>query len=170
MIKVDEIYEELDFLGKEQMVLFNPSNRLEQPCFFIKESEAIIEALIDKKYLDFQIRYFTLGRVTPYLFFLIFDEKEYDIYGHWINVHSKEQRKRYIEMNFKEYIYIAFIDSNNQVKHVDAYENPLRGRIGELFSKENCKIKWSQQDFEGTVKECTYDYTRKSFFKEALQE
>jgi len=38
MLKVGEIYEGLDFLGTEEMGLFNPSDKLEQPCFFIKES------------------------------------------------------------------------------------------------------------------------------------
>lgn len=169
MIKKEEIYDELDFLKFGEMLLLNPNDKLEQPCFFIKERDAKIEELINRKYISYEVRFFTVGRVIANIILFIFDEDNENIYGQWINIYNKTDKKNFIELNFKENIYIVLIDKNNIVKHIDIYENPFRNNVRKIFKKDNKKVVWSQKEFEEAISIFNEFESKKSFYEAALE-
>lgn len=168
MIK-EEIYDELDFLKFGDMLLLNPRNEFDQPCFFIKEKDIKIKELINSNYMQYEIRYFTLGRVTAYLLLFIFDEENENIYGEWINIYNKTDKINFIEINFKNDIHIAIIDEKNQIKKMYAYDNPFKNKIGEIFKKRVGKPIWSQKEFEMEVSIFNQYESKKSFYEDLLK-
>lgn len=169
MIRKEEVYDELDFLKFGEMLLFNPNDKLEQACFFIKERDAKIEEIINRTYVNFEVRSFTLGRVIANLILFIFDEAYENIYGEWINIYNKTDKKNFIEINFKEWIYIVVIDENNVVKHIDTYQNPFRNNIGKIFKKDKIKAAWSQKEFEMEISIFNEFESKKSFYEALLE-
>ena len=74
MIAIGEKYDELEFIKFGEMLLVNPDEKLEQGHFFIKEKNVKIKELSNNKFIHFEVRYFTIGRVTAYLLLIIFDD------------------------------------------------------------------------------------------------
>lgn len=166
MIKEEQIFDELDFLKFGEMLLLNPGDKLEQPCFFIKERDVKIKELANRRYLDYEVRYFNLGRVTAYLILFIFDEEHENIYGEWINIYNKTDKINFIEMNFKDDLYIVFINEHNMVKYVDIYENLFRNNIGKIFKKDSKQMVWNQKEFETEISIFNQFDSKKSFYEE----
>lgn len=86
MIAIGEKYDELEFIKFGEMLLVNPNEKLEQAHFFIKEKNVKINELSNNKCIQYEVRYFTIGRVRLYLMLVIFDDNYESIYGQWINI------------------------------------------------------------------------------------
>ena len=170
MIRVNDTFEELDYLKFGEMLLLNPNNKLEQPCFFIKEKDARIRELINKNYFKYEMRFFELNKVTAYLFLFIFDEDNHNIYGQWVNKYNEIDRKNYFEMNYKDNIYIALIDEKNTVRHIDIYENHFKSNIKRIFEKEDRNGPWSQKEFETELNVFNEYDSKKSFYEQVIQQ
>ena len=63
MIAIGEKYDELEFIKFGEMLLLNPDEKLEQAHFFIKEKDVKIKELSNNKFIHYEMRYFTIGRV-----------------------------------------------------------------------------------------------------------
>ena len=169
MINKEQIYNELEFLEIGQVMLLNPSNKLEYPCFFIKERNCTIKKLINKKSIGFQIMPFQFGNVIAYLILLIINKNEDDIYGQWFNKYNKTDRKNYFELNFKDFIKIVFVDENNKVKCINTYGNILKGNIKNFFYEDNLEQPWHQKEFDMAVSYFNNIFgSKKNFYEEFL--
>ena len=93
MIAIGEKYDELEFIKFGEMLLVNPNEKLEQAHFFIKEKNVKINELSNNKCIQYEVRYFTIGRVRLYLMLVIFDDNYESIYGQWINICNQTDRR-----------------------------------------------------------------------------
>lgn len=170
MIKKEQIYNELEFLEIGQMMLLNLSDKLDYPCFFIKERCYNIKKLVNKKDIGFQIRPFQFGNVIAYLILLVLNENHEDIYGQWVNKYNKTDRKNYFDLSFKDFINIVFVDEDNIVKYIDTYENFLKGNIKKIFAKEKLEQPWCQKEFELAVSSFNNLFeSKKDFYEELIK-
>ena len=90
------------------------------------------------------------------------------MYGQWINIYSKVDKKTFTEVSFDEFINIIFINKSNKVKYVDSFRNMFRGNIGKLFKIDKGMVKWSQNEFNSAVTLLTEGETKKSFYEKIL--
>ena len=118
MIAIGEKYDELEFINFGEMLLVNPDEKLEQAHFFIKERDARIKELSNNKCIQYEVRDFTIGRVTLYLMLLIFDDNYDIIYGQWINICNQTDRRNFLGLNFADNIYFVLLSEGNKVKYV----------------------------------------------------
>ena len=151
MIAIGEKYDELEFIKFGEMLLVNPNEKLEQAHFFIKEKNVKINELSNNKCIQYEVRYFTIGRVRLYLMLVIFDNNYESIYGQWINICNPIDRRNFFELNFRDDIYFVLLSESNRVKHIEIFQNPFKSNIKEIFRKIDKDEFWSQKEFEMAV-------------------
>ena len=169
MIAIGEKYDELEFIKFGEMLLLNPNEKLDQPYFFIKEKDVKIEELSNNKFIHYEMRYFTLGRVTAYLLLIIFDENYESIYGQWINICNPTDRKNYFELNFRDDMYFVLLSESNTVKHIEPFQNPFKNNVKEIFAKIDKDKAWSKKEFEMAVSTFNGYKSRREFYEELLE-
>ena len=168
MIAIGEKYDELEFIKFGEMLLVNPDEKLEQAHFFIKERDARIKELSNNKCIQYEVRDFTIGRVTLYLMLLIFDDNYDIIYGQWINICNQTDRRNFLGLNFADNIYFVLLSEGNKVKYVQCVENPFKNRVNELFIKIDKDKAWSKKEFEMAVSTLNGYKSRREFYEELL--
>lgn len=151
------------------MLLVNPDEKLEQAHFFIKERDARIKELSNNKCIQYEVRDFTIGRVTLYLMLLIFDDNYDIIYGQWINICNQTDRRNFLGLNFADNIYFVLLSEGNKVKYVQCVENPFKNRVNELFIKIDKDKAWSKKEFEMAVSTFNGYKSRREFYEELLE-
>ena len=151
------------------MLLVNPDEKLEQAHFFIKERDARIKELSNNKCISYEVRDFTIGRVTLYLMLLIFDDNYDIIYGQWINICNQTDRRNFLGLNFADNIYFVLLSEGNKVKYVQCVENPFKNRVNELFIKIDKDKAWSKKEFEMAVSTFNGYKSRREFYEELLE-
>ena len=169
MIAIGEKYDELEFIKFGEMLLVNPDEKLEQAHFFIKERDARIKELSNNKCIQYEVRDFTIGRVTLYLMLLIFDDNYDIIYGQWINICNQTDRRNFLGLNFADNIYFVLLSEGNKVKYVQCVENPFKNRVNELFIKIDKDKAWSKKEFEMAVSTFNGYKSRREFSDELLE-
>lgn len=169
MIAIGEKYDELEFIKFGEMLLLNPDEKLEQAHFFIKERDARIKELSNNKCIQYEVRDFTIGRVTLYLMLLIFDDNYDIIYGQWINICNQTDRRNFLGLNFADNIYFVLLSEGNKVKYVQCVENPFKNRVNELFIKIDKDKAWSKKEFEMAVSTFNGYKSRREFYEELLE-
>ena len=169
MIAIGEKYDELEFINFGEMLLVNPDEKLEQAHFFIKEKNVKINELSNNKCIQYEVRYFTIGRVTLYLMLLIFDDNYDIIYGQWINICNQTDRRNFLGLNFADNIYFVLLSEGNKVKYVQCVENPFKNRVNELFIKIDKDKAWSKKEFEMAVSTFNGYKSRREFYEELLE-
>lgn len=169
MIAIGEKYDELEFINFGEMLLVNPDEKLEQAHFFIKERDARIKELSNNKCIQYEVRDFTIGRVTLYLMLLIFDDNYDIIYGQWINICNQTDRRNFLGLNFADNIYFVLLSEGNKVKYVQCVENPFKNRVNELFIKIDKDKAWSKKEFEMAVSTFNGYKSRREFYEELLE-
>lgn len=169
MIAIGEKYDELEFIKFGEMLLVNPYEKLEQAHFFIKERDARIKELSNNKCIQYEVRDFTIGRVTLYLMLLIFDDNYDIIYGQWINICNQTDRRNFLGLNFADNIYFVLLSEGNKVKYVQCVENPFKNRVNELFIKIDKDKAWSKKEFEMAVSTFNGYKSRREFYEELLE-
>ena len=169
MIAIGEKYDELEFIKFGEMLLVNPDEKLEQAHFFIKERDARIKELSNNKCIQYEVRDFTIGRVTLYLMLLIFDDNYDIIYGQWINICNQTDRRNFLGLNFADNIYFVLLSEGNKVKYVQCVENPFKNRVNELFIKIDKDKAWSKMEFEMAVSTFNGYKSRREFYEELLE-
>lgn len=169
MIAIGEKYDELEFIKFGEMLLVNPDEKLEQAHFFIKERDARIKELSNNKCIQYEVRDFTIGRVTLYLMLLIFDDNYDIIYGQWINICNQTDRRNFLGLNFADNIYFVLLSEGNKVKYVQCVENPFKNRVNELFIKIDKDKAWSKKEFEMAVSTFNGYKSRREFYEELLE-
>ena len=83
------------------------SNAIGSFHHFIKEKNVKINELSNNKCIQYEVRYFTIGRVTLYLMLVIFDDNYESIYGQWINICNQTDRRNLLGLNL-QIIFILF--------------------------------------------------------------
>ena len=169
MIAIGEKYDELEFIKFGEMLLVNPNEKLEQAHFFIKEKNVKINELSNNKCIQYEVRDFTIGRVTLYLMLLIFDDNYDIIYGQWINICNQTDRRNFLGLNFADNIYFVLLSEGNKVKYVQCVENPFKNRVNELFIKIDKDKAWSKKEFEMAVSTFNGYKSRREFYEELLE-
>ena len=169
MIAIGEKYDELEFIKFGEMLLVNPDEKLEQAHFFIKERDARIKELSNNKCIQYEVRDFTIGRVTLYLMLVIFDDNYESIYGQWINICNQTDRRNFLGLNFADNIYFVLLSEGNKVKYVQCVENPFKNRVNELFIKIDKDKAWSKKEFEMAVSTFNGYKSRREFYEELLE-
>ena len=169
MIAIGEKFDELEFIKFGEMLLVNPDEKLEQAHFFIKERDARIKELSNNKCIQYEVRDFTIGRVTLYLMLLIFDDNYDIIYGQWINICNQTDRRNFLGLNFADNIYFVLLSEGNKVKYVQCVENPFKNRVNELFIKIDKDKAWSKKEFEMAVSTFNGYKSRREFYEELLE-
>ena len=169
MIAIGEKYDELEFIKFGEMLLVNPDEKLEQAHFFIKERDARIKELSNNKCIQYEVRDFTIGRVTLYLMLLIFDDNYDIIYGQWINICNQTDRRNFLGLNFADNIYFVLLSEGNKVKYVQCVENPFKNRVNELFIKIDKDKAWSKKEFEMAISTFNGYKSRREFYEELLE-
>ena len=169
MIAIGEKYDELEFIKFGEMLLVNPDEKLEQAHFFIKERDARIKELSNNKCIQYEVRDFTIGRVTLYLMLLIFDDNYDIIYGQWINICNQTDRRNFLGLNFADNIYFVLLSEGNKVKYVQCVENPFKNRVNELFIKIDKDKAWSKKEFEMAVSTFNGYESKREFYEKLLE-
>ena len=169
MIAIGEKYDELEFIKFGEMLLVNPDEKLEQAHFFIKEKDVKIKELSNNKFINFEVRYFIIGRVTAYLLLIIFDDNYESIYGQWINICNPIDRRNFFELNFRDDIYFVLLSESNRVKHIEIFQNPFKSNIKEIFRKIDKDEFWSQKEFEMAVSSFNGYESRREFYEKLLE-
>ena len=169
MIAIGEKYDELEFIKFGEMLLVNPDEKLEQAHFFIKEKDVKIKELSNIKFIHFEVRYFTIGRVTAYLLLIIFDDNYESIYGQWINICNPIDRRNFFELNFRDDIYFVLLSESNRVKHIEIFQNPFKSNIKEIFRKIDKDEFWSQKEFEMAVSSFNGYESKREFYEKLLE-
>ena len=169
MIAIGEKYDELEFIKFGEMLLVNPDEKLEQAHFFIKERDARIKELSNNKCIQYEVRDFTIGRVTLYLMLLIFDDNYDIIYGQWINICNQTDRRNFLGLNFADNIYFVLLSEGNKVKYVQCVENPFKNRVNEKKKKIDKDKAWSKKEFEMAVSTFNGYKSRREFYEELLE-
>ena len=169
MIAIGEKYDELEFIKFGEMLLVNPDEKLEQAHFFIKEKDVKIKELSNNKFIHFEVRYFTIGRVTAYLLLIIFDDNYESIYGQWINICNPIDRRNFFELNFRDDIYFVLLSESNRVKHIEIFQNPFKSNIKEIFRKIDKDEFWSQKEFEMAVSSFNGYESKREFYEKLLK-
>ena len=169
MVAIGEKYDELEFIKFGEMLLVNPDEKLEQAHFFIKEKDVKIKELSNNKFINFEVRYFTIGRVTAYLLLIIFDDNYESIYGQWINICNPIDRRNFFELNFRDDIYFVLLSESNRVKHIEIFQNPFKNNIKEIFRKIDKDEFWSQKEFEMAVSSFNGYESKREFYEKLLE-
>ena len=169
MIAIGEKYDELEFIKFGEMLLVNPNEKLEQAHFFIKEKNVKINELSNNKCIQYEVRYFTIGRVRLYLMLVIFDDNYESIYGQWINICNPIDRRNFFELNFRDDIYFVLLSESNRVKHIEIFQNPFKSNIKEIFRKIDKDEFWSQKEFEMAVSSFNGYESRREFYEKLLE-
>ena len=169
MIAIGEKYDELEFIKFGEMLLVNPDEKLEQAHFFIKEKNVKIKELSNNKFIHFEVRYFTIGRVTAYLLLIIYDDNYESIYGQWINICNPIDRRNFFELNFRDDIYFVLLSESNRVKHIEIFQNPFKSNIKEIFRKIDKDKAWSKKEFEMAVSSFNGYESRREFYEKLLE-
>lgn len=169
MIAIGEKYDELEFIKFGEMLLLNPDEKLEQAHFFIKEKDVKIKELSNNKFIHYEMRYFTIGRVTANLLLIIFDDNYESIYGQWINICNQTDRRNFLGLNFTDNIYFVLLSEGNTVKYVQSVENPFKNRMKEMCRKIDKDKAWSKKEFEMAVSTFNGYKSRREFYEELLE-
>ena len=169
MIAIGEKYDELEFIKFGEMLLVNPDEKLEQAHFFIKERDARIKELSNNKCIQYEVRDFTIGRFTLYLMLLIFDDNYDIIYGQWINICNQTDRRNFLGLNFRDYIYFVLLSESNMVKHIESFQNPFKNNIKEIFRKIDKDKAWSKKEFEMAVSTFNGYESKREFYEKLLE-
>ena len=169
MIAIGEKYDELKFIKFGEMLLVNPNEKLEQAHFFIKEKNVKINELSNNKCIQYEVRYFTIGRVRLYLMLVIFDDNYESIYGQWINICNQIDRRNFFELNFRDDIYFVLLSESNRVKHIEIFQNPFKSNIKEIFRKIDKDEFWSQKEFEMAVSSFNGYESKREFYEKLLE-
>ena len=169
MIAIGEKYDELEFIKFGEMLLVNPNEKLEQAHFFIKEKNVKINELSNNKCIQYEVRYFTIGRVTANLLLIIFDDNYESIYGQWINICNPIDRRNFFELNFRDDIYFVLLSESNRVKHIEIFQNPFKSNIKEIFRKIDKDEFWSQKEFEMAVSSFNGYESKREFYEKLLE-
>ena len=174
MIAIGEKYDELEFIKFGEMLLVNPNEKLEQAHFFIKEKNVKIPLYVtvyetNNKCIQYEVRYFTIGRVTLYLMLVIFDDNYESIYGQWINICNQTDRRNLLGLNFTDNIYFVLLSEGNTVKYVQSIENPFKNRMKKMRRKIDKDKAWSKKEFEMAVSTFNGYKSRREFYEELLE-
>ena len=169
MIAIGEKYDELEFIKFGEMLLVNPNEKLEQAHFFIKEKNVKINELSNNKCIQYEVRYFTIGRVTLYLMLVIFDDNYESIYGQWINICNQTDRRNLLGLNFTDNIYFVLLSEGNTVKHIEPFQNPFKNNVKEIFAKIDKDKAWSKKEFEMAISTFNGYKSRREFYEELLE-
>ena len=159
MIAIGEKYDELEFIKFGEMLLLNPDEKLEQAHFFIKEKDVKIKELSNNKFIHYEMRYFTIGRVTANLLLIIFDD----------NICNPIDRRNFFELNFRDDIYFVLLSESNRVKHIEIFQNPFKSNIKEIFRKIDKDEFWSQKEFEMAVSSFNGYESKREFYEKLLE-
>ena len=169
MIAIGEKYDELEFIKFGEMLLLNPDEKLEQAHFFIKEKDVKIKELSNNKFIHYEMRYFTIGRVTANLLLIIFDDNYESIYGQWINICNPIDRRNFFELNFRDDIYFVLLSEGNTVKYVQSIKNPFKNRMKKMRRKIDKDKAWSKKEFEMAVSSFNGYESKREFYEKLLE-
>lgn len=169
MIAIGEKYDELEFIKFGEMLLVNPNEKLEQAHFFIKEKNVKINELSNNKCIQYEVRYFTIGRVRLYLMLVIFDDNYESIYGQWINICNQTDRRNLLGLNFTDKIYFVLLSEGNTVKYVQSIKNPFKNRMKKMRRKIDKDKAWSKKEFEMAVSTFNGYKSRREFYEKLLE-
>ena len=100
---------------------------------------------------------------------LIFDDNYDIIYGQWINICNQTDRRNFLGLNFRDYIYFVLLSESNMVKHIESFQNPFKNNIKEIFRKIDKDESWSQKEFEMAVSSFNGYESKREFYEKLLE-